>query len=785
MENLLKRGIRMYFIYRIIIIIVSLFYMPVLVFQMAKGKYQDGLFEKFGFLPHSFKNVVKDKPTIWIQAASVGETMAAEPLVEEIQKKYPDYSIVFSTMTETGRNTAKEKYKSVDEIIYFPFDIYWIVKRVIKIVDPDIVILIETELWPEFIKQAKENGSKLMVASGRISEGSIGNYKFFKPLMKKILSQVDQFSMQTEIDAERIKDLGAPQEIVGVNGNIKFDRDFESGINKEDELKELYKIRNRQPVFVAGSTHDDEENKLVKVYNRLKKSCPDSIMILAPRYPKRIGEIEKIYHKNGIDTVKRTEIEKRSYNDDQVIIVDTIGELVDLYGIADLVFVGGSLIERGGHNILEPAAQGRLPFFGPHMFNFKKDTKYMLANEAAVQVENVDQLADEIIYYINNKEELLAGGDRAQRLIEKNKGAAERNLKLVDKLLATKKRKQILLIRLSAMGDVIHALPIAHAVRKNYPEAEISWIVEGLAKPLVEINPYIDNVIHLPKDDWKEQFKVDKLGALKECRDYFVELKRYDFDLAIDVHGLFKSAFTAKASGADKIYGPEDGRELSTYFYSDKLISPSKRIHQIERNLSLLKGIGIETNEVNFGIEIDSALETSVKNLLEDLSIDINKPLVVINPITTWETKNWFKDRYSKLADKLIREMDCQVIFTGGPADREDINDIFSIMDEDAINLAGKTDLQELAGLYDKSDLFIGGDTGPMHLAAAVDLPVLAIMGPTDPLTHGPYGDGHIVVQADIPCINCWNKKCSKENLKCMKQIATDDVYQKAEKMLN
>lgn len=773
----------MYYIYRIAITLIFILYLPIFLFQAIKGKYGKGILEKFAILPKSLKDRPSDKPTIWIQAASVGETMAAEPLVDEIRKKYPDHYLVFSTMTETGRETAQKKYNNLDQIIYFPFDITWIAKRAVKIVDPDIVVLIETEIWPEFVKAADENGSKIMVASGRISEKSIEKYKLLGPLMKKVLSKIDLFSMQTEVDAERIIEMGAPKDSVFINGNIKFDRKFNDS-NNDDKLKEIYSIPDSRPVFVAGSTHDDEEKQLLSVYEKLKKEFPELIMILAPRYPKRVDKIEEIYQKNGYETIRRTEIEKRSEEDEQVIIVDTIGELVNLFGLADLVFIGGSLIKRGGHNILEPAAQGKLPFFGPHMFNFKKDTRYMLQEEAAVQVEDAEQLASELIYNLKNRDKLEKLGNKAKKLIEKNRGAAQRNLKLIDDLISQKKSKKILLLRLSAIGDVIHTLPIANAVRNKYPAAEISWIVEDLARPLVELNPYLDNVITLPKNNWKKDFQKDRLGTFKEVRNYFNKLKRYDFDLAIDVHGLFKSAFTAKSSGADIIYGPADGRELSTLFYTKKLTPPEGKIHQVERNLSLITNFGIKPAKIDYGLQVDSTVERSIEEKLDQLSIDNNRLIVVINPITTWESKNWIKSRYGEVADRLISKFNCTVIFTGGPGDKEDISEILTGMEQRAYSLAGKTTLKELTALYQKSDLFIGGDTGPMHLAAAVSLPVVALMGPTDPETHGPYGEENTVVQPDIACRNCWDRSCEKEAHRCMEKITVDEVYSKAEEIL-
>ncbi len=424
----------MYIIYNMILIIIFLFYTPFLIYHFLKGRYREGFRERLGFLSTAIKTKFKGEPTIWIHAASVGETIAATPMVKKIKKEFPDYKIMFSTMTDTGRGIA-DSIEVIDGLIYFPFDLSWVVKKSIEQIKPELVIMIETEIWPNFIRVAKDSGSRVMIASGRISDTSIDKYKYLGTLLQKTLDKIDVFSMQTKRDQERIISLGANRNRVYTNGNIKYDQDFVGDRIDKNDIYTEFKLNREQPVLVAGSTHDKEEKKLISVYKSLKEKFPALVMFLVPRYIERAEEIKTIYHQAGIKTRFRSEIEKRDPKKEHVIIVNTFGELSQLYSIADLVFIGGSLISRGGHNILEPAAHGKLVFFGPHMFNFKKDTSYILKEEAGIQVDDEVELKEKMLYYLQHCQELEEKGRKARDVINANKGATSRNLELINDLL--------------------------------------------------------------------------------------------------------------------------------------------------------------------------------------------------------------------------------------------------------------------------------------------------------------------------------------------------------------
>ena len=439
MENLLKfkKGVlAVYFIYNILLGIFTLIYLPVIIYKIFKGRYQKEIKERFGILPETVQKRHQNQPTVWFHAVSVGETVAASSIVEEFRARHPEYKIIFSTVTDTGQEMAHKIIEDADSIIYFPLDFSWVVKRALKAVQPDMLLIMETELWPNMVKAASDMGIKVMYANGRISDKSVGRYKYLGPLLQDMLGNIDILSMQSKQDVEHIIQLGAASEKVFNNGNTKFDQTYaEPDSVRENEFYEEFKIEKNQPVFVAGSTHDDEEERLISVYQKIKSNYEDFVFILAPRHIERVDQIKKTYDDKGIATVRRTNIERRKPGSEDVIILDTIGELAQIYSIADLVFVGGSMMGKGGHNILEPAAHGKPVLFGPDMFNFKDSTRLLLENEVGIQVETYKELTDNIIYYLENDQKRQIMGQKARKIITQNRGASQRNVDLAEELL--------------------------------------------------------------------------------------------------------------------------------------------------------------------------------------------------------------------------------------------------------------------------------------------------------------------------------------------------------------
>lgn len=351
-------------------------------------------------------------------------------------------------------------------------------------------------------------------------------------------------------------------------------------------------------------------------------------------------------------------------------------------------------------------------------------------------------------------------------------------------MMLDKKIEKILVTRLSAIGDVIHALPVACALRKKYPEAQIDWLVEAKAFPLVKLNPYLDNVILLPRKKWAKMLNQDVVKAVKSFFSFFRQMKETNYDINLDLHGLFKSSLSSYLIKPKLRLGPANGRELSTFFYQAKIEIPDKTMHQVERNLYLASALEADIEEIDYGLKMTPVIKSRVSRLFERENITENRSIVIINPFTTWESKNWYLERYFHLANELIKA-GYYIIFTGAESDREAINSFETANDNYYSNLAGKTDLEELTEVYNRSDLYIGGDTGPTHLAAAIGLKVVSLMGPTSPKTHGPYGKGHTVIQDNsLECIRCWDRHCSRK-MQCMKSISVEQVLRIAKKKLD
>ncbi len=760
--------------------IILLFYTPILFFSTRKDKKAHQWRERFGFIDRELIERFKSQKTIWIHAASVGETVIARQVVTELKKEYSDYQILFSVMTPTGKKMVEESLDKRESVIFIPLDISFIVRRVVRLFKPELLILIETELWPNLIHEVHRFGGRILVASGRIGDKSLKNYQHIKPLLKRVLYMVDSFSMQSRMDAERIISLGAPENKVFVNGNIKYDRDFSKNIDR-DALYRRLKIAKEQPVLVAGSTHDNEEKQLLEVYKRLKQDFPGLRMIIAPRYIDRTEEIKKIFIENGMKAVSWSKEIDQSTGE-AVIIVDTFGELAGLYQIATLVFVGGSLIPKGGHNILEPAAYGKMVFVGHHMFNFKEDTKYFLAAEVLIQINNENELARQMSYYLNHQDELEEKGKKASELIQSNKGALQANLQQINHLLMRKPK--ILIVRLSAIGDVIHTLPVAFAIKEKFPNAELNWLAEERVAGLLGLNPYIDKIVVMPRKQWQEIGKSSKWQQLKGIIGFLNSLRNYNFDLVVDLHGFFKSALPVGMTKAPLRYGNADAGEGSTLFYNRKIKIPDDLTHKIDRYLYLAKmALGLGDGPVKFAIEPSQSDKLRVTKLLEEYCLNERK-FIVINPYTTWKTKDWIAERYRELAERVKNELAYEVVFTGGPDDRKGIDTVLEAVPVPVYNLAGLTSLGELTELYKRAELFIGGDTGPMHLAVAVGLPVVAIMGPTDPKIYGPYGEGNIVVRdRHLTCLGCWKRICPHSQ-ECMNNVSVEQVFTAVKKVL-
>jgi len=416
--------------------------------MITKGKYKKGLKQRLGFTPPLYTGAgfipeLKNKDIIWVHAVSVGEVIAASSIIDAIRKRFPKYSFLISTVTDTGQDMARKAVSDPKKIIYFPLDFRWIVNKVLKVIQPKLFIMVETELWPNFIRETKKREIPLAVVNGRISPSSFKGYRIIKPFLKKVLSNVDLFCMQSKLDEERIISLGAPKEKVYTTGNVKFDG-LKTEISDREKLAEELKISLKDLVLIAGSTHPKEEEIILDIYQKAKEESPSLKLILVPRHPERIPEVESLCKNRNLSYIRRSQITAGTPTDvgvgspitdyRPIILLDTIGELAKIYSLATIVFVGGSLVPIGGHNVLEPAALGKAPLFGPYMHNFVESARLLLEGEGGIQARDREELLENILDLLKNSEKREKTGKRAQEIVKRHQGASERTVELIGKL---------------------------------------------------------------------------------------------------------------------------------------------------------------------------------------------------------------------------------------------------------------------------------------------------------------------------------------------------------------
>lgn len=330
----------------------------------------------------------------------------------------------------------------------------------------------------------------------------------------------------------------------------------------------------------------------------------------------------------------------------------------------------------------------------------------------------------------------------------------------------------ILIVKLSAIGDVIHTLPSLVALRRLYPDAHITWVVEEAAADLVKNHPYLDAVLISRRKSWSKDIQKGKiLKPLFNLRSLIKELRWRRYDLVIDFHGLFKSSIIVFFSRGKRKLGYDSLQELSGLFLNEKIPEDMNR-HAVERYLDFPRYLGAKVDNVEFILPQNNDAEVKVQLLMSKYKLD-DKKFIAINPVAYWKTKLWDNEKFAHLADLANNKLKMKVVFTG--SEKESIEGITSRMTTEGINLGGQTSLLDLAYLYKKAQMVITTDSGPMHLAAAVGTPVIALFGPTDPARTGPYGKGHTIIKSDLPCSPCFLKKCSTR--KCMKDILPEQVF--------
>jgi 3-deoxy-D-manno-octulosonic-acid transferase len=428
----------MYLVYSVLTFLVFLVVSPYFLYQAVRyKKYVGSLGQRLGYLPIAL-NVDGDE-SIWIHAVSVGEALTARALVADLKARYPRLRLYLSTTTIGGQQVAKKNLPQADGIFYFPFDWAFIVRRTLGIVKPRLFVMMETEIWPNLLRLCHARGVKTIVINGRISSRSYPRYKLIRPFFRRVLDDVDRFCMQSDESVQRLIDLGADPSRVTVTGSLKFDSlqlptPIVHGKPRERVLR-FFPIAANRVVIIAGSTMKSEELAVLRAFARIKTLSPGALLILAPRHPDRFGEVERLAREERFVTARRSDLPIDAEPRADVIVLDSLGELAQLYQLATAVFVGGSLADHGGHNILEPAIFGKPIVFGPHMQNFKEIADAFLTNGAAIQVHSDRELAEALRTLVTDPVRRARLGAAARALVEANRGAKDKTLSVIADLL--------------------------------------------------------------------------------------------------------------------------------------------------------------------------------------------------------------------------------------------------------------------------------------------------------------------------------------------------------------
>ena len=422
-------------LYNIVLFVAALFLIPFFLVKIVFArKYRKSIGPKFGFVPDRVFGEMKGSPRIWVHAVSVGEVTAAAPIISSLRTLYPGACIVLSTSTETGQEMARRLVTDATSHIYYPLDIPAVVRKIIAGVRPDIFVPVETEIWPNFMTICRKRSIPIVMVNGRISPRSFKRYRMTRFFWRHVMNMVDVTGVISAIDASRLKALGVEPSKIRLMGNAKYDGLAARADNAlRDEVAARLDIPHGAQVFVAGSTHEGEDDVVLKAYQGLLERYPDMLMIIVPRHPERGGAVLSLAHDAGFhDCVTMTAIhrsERRAGR--RIVIVDVIGELFKVYSLATLVFCGGSLVPRGGQNILEPAAWGKVVLYGPSMEDFTDERERLEMAGGGITVRDGGELLEEMLRLMEDPEALHRRGEAGRTVVASNRGAAQRYAEMI------------------------------------------------------------------------------------------------------------------------------------------------------------------------------------------------------------------------------------------------------------------------------------------------------------------------------------------------------------------
>jgi len=422
----------MFLLYSVVLGLTIIVTGPYWLWEMLRhGKYRAGLRERLGIIPSRVR--AGTRKCIWIHAVSVGEVLAISELARALQSDLSGHRVVISTTTDTGQNLAASRFGS-ENVFYFPLDFAFAVRRWFAVLKPDLVILAETEFWPNFLRVAAEQEARVAVVNARISDRSLRGYRRWRSLLPRVLQSIDVFLAQTPEDRRRLIEIGAPEARVRVTGNLKFDVPPPRSCDIVQQLRTGLENSHAGPLLVCGSTVEGEEGMLVKAFEEVAKRYPEMVMLVAPRHPERFEEVTRVLTNHGVPFRKRSRWQGESLNG-SILLVDSIGELAGLYALADIAFVGGSLVPRGGHNIIEPAQHSVPVLVGEYTENFRDIVNIFRLGDA-VRVVTPDQLGRTLLSLLDADTERQNMGKRARDVLESQRGATRRTLNELKTLMA-------------------------------------------------------------------------------------------------------------------------------------------------------------------------------------------------------------------------------------------------------------------------------------------------------------------------------------------------------------
>lgn len=410
----------MYLIYSALLAAAFVLGSPYWLYEMLRhGKYRKGLRERMGMVPERFRD---DRLSIWVHAVSVGEVLAVSELVKRLRAEFPNRRVVISTTTDTGQRLAASRF-GAENIFYFPMDFAFAMRRWMRALRPELIVVAETEFWPNFLRIGKNNGARIAVVNARISDRSLPGYKRWRRVLTHVLAGIDIFLAQTSEDARRLQEIGAPADRVFVGGNLKYDVPAPTKTAIVDQLQASLRQSGTGPVWICGSTVEGEEPLLLDAFKHVLEAHPAAALLLAPRHPERFDGVTEFLRQSGLTFERRSEWSGAAMNG-SVLVLDSIGELAGLYALADVAFVGGSLVPRGGHNIIEPAQHGVPILVGPHTENFRDIVALFKANDA-VRVVEAKGLTQTVLGLFANTNERRSLGVRAAETLRAQQGATE------------------------------------------------------------------------------------------------------------------------------------------------------------------------------------------------------------------------------------------------------------------------------------------------------------------------------------------------------------------------